>query len=129
MKTIVLLVLFVAVVIAVEDIVPVEEIVVVKSLEDSDNVEPVGEGGDGERSSFSREDGYLRDRERYEQGGDYDRHRDREWGHRFRGEHRFHRCMRGCLREEGIRRERRCQDVCSFYDEDSEDGDGYGGRK
>ena len=73
-------------------------------------------GGDRERY----------DRERYELGGSsFDRNRDREWGSRFGGEHRYHRCMRGCLREEGLRREYVCQRTCNFYETIS-NGGGHG---
>lgn len=68
----------------------------------------------------------LSDRDRYEQsGGAHNPIRDREWADRFRGNQRFDRCMRGCLREDGLRYERRCRvNVCRY--EGSVQKGGYG---
>lgn len=59
----------------------------------------------------------LAEQERFEQSGSvYDQVRDRLWAAQFSGERLVDSCMRGCLREEGLRRENQCIDICQYAD-------------
>ena len=59
--------------------------------------------------------------DRWINSGSFHPHHDREWGHRWNSDHRFHRCMRGCLRQEGLRHERRCERTCDYLRDDDDD--------
>lgn len=57
--------------------------------------------------------------DRWSQTGGYNPSIDHQWGH-YGEERRYHRCMRGCLREEGLRHERRCIRMCEAMQDDDD---------